>query len=395
MASFHFPSFRRHVGGQGVVTVRLIGGGRKDIYCGPFGTVEAKREYKRILAILDANDGKFPEAGPGITINEALLLYLRRFAEKYYTPGTSSIATVKRVIRTLRQMYGPEPTASFGPKALRLVMEKWVSEGLARRSVNKMAGVVKRAWRWMVAEELLPAECRDRLLAVEGLRLGRTLARDNPPIRPAILADVETVLPFMPPVVADLVRLQLLTAARGGELLGMKAADIDRSGEIWVFRPPSHKGSWRGKGRSIFVGFEGQRILAPYLLRAGDGFLFSPARSEADRIAERSADRKTPRWKSHMRRNEEKRVGDDRARPPRDTYDSRSYYRAVRRACEKAGVSMFRPHQLRHAAVLKIRTTLGLEFARACAGHSVAGMTEHYSRSHDEGLAAEAARKIG
>ena len=34
----------------------------------------------------------------------------------------------------------------------------------------------------------------------------------------------------MPPVVQAMVRLQLLTACRPGELLGMRACDIDRSG---------------------------------------------------------------------------------------------------------------------------------------------------------------------
>jgi integrase len=42
---------------------------------------------------------------------------------------------------------------------------------------------------------------------------------------------------FMPPPVAALVRLQLLTGARAGELFELRSVDIDRTVMPWVARP--------------------------------------------------------------------------------------------------------------------------------------------------------------
>jgi integrase len=292
-------------------------------------------------------------------------------------------------------MFGVTPVGEFGPKSLKSVVDRWVAEGITRRSVNKMLGTVKRMWRWLVGEELLAAEYFHRLQAVEGLRLGRTTAPDNPPVKPAVRTDVEAALPFMPPAVAAVVRLQILSGARCGELLVMKPADVDRAGEVWTYSPATHKGTWRGKGRTIHFGRAAQEILAPLLLRAGDGYVFSPVQGEADRNADRSADRKTPKWPSHLKRNAEKRVETGRTRPPGDRYTTNTLRRAVERACDVAKVARFTPHRLRHLAGVQIRERFGVEHARATLGHTVAAMTEVYSRSVDSRLASEVAAALG
>lgn len=38
-----------------------------------------------------------------------------------------------------------------------------------------------------------------------------------------------------------MVQMQLLTAARPGEVCIMRPCDIDRSGRIWVYKPKDHK----------------------------------------------------------------------------------------------------------------------------------------------------------
>lgn len=92
--------------------------------------------------------------------------------------------------------------------------------------------------------------------------------------------------------------------------------------------------------------------------------MFSPAREEAERVAAASARRKTPRYPSHMRRNAKKR-GKARRHPVRQRYGTQSVRQAIGRACERAGVSAFTPHQLRHLAASEIRAELGPEVARA------------------------------
>ena len=122
--------------------------------------------------------------------------------------------------------------------------------------------------------------------------------------------------------------------------------------------------------------------------------MFSPRRAEEERNAARSDARQTPRWASHMDRNERKRAGAGRKRPPRDGYTTGTYRRAVERACEKAGVPAVTPHTLRHLAATEIRAALGPEVARAVLGHTLASMTEHYSREVDRTLAREAGEKF-
>jgi integrase len=329
VASLAFPALRKLACGLAVVTVRSSACDRKDLYLGPLRSAQSEHGYARICRVLAENGGQYPTAD--LTVAEVLLHYLR-FAKEYYGTNTSGLAHVKRTNKTVREMFAVTPAGEFGPKAFKTVVERWGIEGIARRSVNKIIGTVKRMWRWMVGEELLPAECFHRLQAVEGLRIGRTKAPENPPVRPASAADVDKTLPLMPPAVAAIVRLQVLTGAPCGELLVMKSADVDRSAEVLVFQPSSHKGTWRGRRRTIYLGPEGQQVLAPFLLRAGSGYVFSPAQGEVDRNSERTAERKTSRWSSHLRRNETKRVGKDRERPPGERFTTGTVRRAVERA---------------------------------------------------------------
>lgn len=61
---------------------------------------------------------------------------------------------------------------------------------------------------------MIPAPAWRALLAIPGLRYGRSQARQSDPIGPAPDAHVDAVLPHLPPVVADMVRVQRLTGAR-------------------------------------------------------------------------------------------------------------------------------------------------------------------------------------
>ena len=108
----------------------------------------------------------------------------------------------------------------------------------------------------------------------------------------------------------------------------------------------------------------------------------------------RSQERKTPRWPSHMARNRKKR----KQRPvqmPSECYNTAAVHRAMTRACEKAGVPPITPHRLRHMAAVSIRNQFGLEHARATLGHTVASMTEHYSKMAGAKLASEVAAAVG
>jgi integrase len=244
------PSYRKHKhSGQAIVTFRLPSGKRKDYLLGHYGSKESKSEYARLVAEFQAGGGSMPDTGGplgDVTINELLVRYLRH-CDAYYrhadgTPTRQAIG-IRFALRSLMEMYGHTQARDFGPLALKAVRAALVGAGNSRKTVNLRVGLVRQFFKWCVADELVPSSVYEALRTVPGLQPGRTTAPDRAPVRPADVSKVEAAIPFMPPPVAALVRLQLLSGARGGELLGLLAADIDRSGSVWTYRPPQHKNS--------------------------------------------------------------------------------------------------------------------------------------------------------
>jgi integrase len=204
-------------------------------------------------------------------------------------------------------------------------------------------------------------------------------------------------LPLLTPAVAAVVQLLRLTGARPSEILTLRPCDLDRTADVWKYTPARHKSSWRGKSRVVFIGPEARGVLAPWLDKTPtpDAYVFSPARAEEDRNAERTASRKTPRWPSHMARNAAKRKGTRRKRPHGDYYTHLRLSCALRRACLKAKVKPFTPYQLRHLKAAELRERFGLEYVRAILGHSFAAMSDHYSKAADAKLGTKAATVAG
>src|SRR5262249_17946921 len=151
-----------------------------------------------------------------------------------------------------------------------------------------------RVFRWGVSEGLIPPEVPQALAMVPGLRKGHTTARENKRIRPADKKLVDAAAPHLPPVVRAMVELQQTTGMRPGGLCIMRPCDIARSTAVWQYEPSTHKNANREQERIVYMGPRAQSILLPYLLRDAEAFCFSPADSEAKRLAERHNARKIP-----------------------------------------------------------------------------------------------------
>ena len=109
------------------------------------------------------------------------------------------------------------------------------------------------------------------------MQAGRTKAVEPKPIGPVADATVDASLPKLPPVVADIVRLQRLTGCRPQEVCILRPCDLDTSGDVWSYRPASHKTQHRGRERIIFIGPKAQDVLRPYRLREKTAYCFAPA----------------------------------------------------------------------------------------------------------------------
>jgi integrase len=177
-------------------------------------------------------------------------------------------------------------------------------------------------------------------------------------------------------------------------VLLMRAADIDRTGPVWVCRPLSHKNSWREQDRSIYLGPRAQAILLEFL-RPGlqERYLFSPTIAELRRRDRVRAARKVPLYPSHLRARERKRR-DQPKRKPRDHYDTNTYRQAIRRACKRAKVPVWKPNQLRHNAATVLRAEYGLDVAKAVLGHRRVETTQIYAEA-DKSRAMQAIEQVG
>ncbi len=378
------PSYRFHkASGQAIV---LLDG--RTHYLGPWESPGSRFEYDRIVAEWLAA-GLGPAPGADLSLNELVLAYWR-FAESYYRKGgrpTSEVDTIRQAVRMLRKSHGHTRAVDFGPLALKAVRQAMIDHGWCRGYVNKQVDRVRRMFSWAAENELVPVVVHQALATVAGLRRGRTEARESVPVAPVAEADVERALPHMPPTIAAMVRVQLLTGMRPGEVTSIRAAEVDRSDPAcWVYRPSAHKSEHRGRERVIFIGPRALAILGPFLDAAagegqGVGFAFDPRRAEAERRAGLRARRRVPLYPSHAARASRAKDADRPCRVPRERYDVAGYRRAIRRACLKAGIAAWHPNRIRHTAATEIRRRYGLEASQAVLGHAELGVTQVYAEA--------------
>ena len=367
LAKKKLPSYLLHKP-TGQARVRIDG---RDHYLGEFGSDQSRIRYGTLIAklaggqlidpVAPAKSGSThkksgsttsAEVDSGPSVSE-LCLTFHRFAETHYVKNgvqTSEVHILRSVIRPLRELYGMIPAKDFGPLALKAVRLRMVELGWARTTVNAAMSRIRRIFKRAVEDELIEPSVLQKLQAVSPLLAGRTEAHDNAPRHAVGPEDIEAVRGLVSPIVRDLIDVQRLTGARSGELLMLTTAMIDRRGEVWKAALVDHKCQHHGQSRTLHFGPQAQLILAKYL----------------------SADPGHPLFKIIRT----------------------AYCRAITRACEKAGIDRWVPHQLRHTAADAVRQQFGLEHTQSVLGHSKANMSEHYAKAGSI-KAAEVALKIG
>jgi integrase len=249
------------------------------------------------------------------------------------TPS-SEMENFRQALRHLRALYGHTEATAFGPLALRAVQNKMIELGWCRTHLDKQISRIRSVFKWAASQELLPSSIDEALRTVNGLKWGRSTARETEAIKPVPESHILAVLPHVSRQVRALIELQLLTAARAGELVAMRRIYLDTTDpETWIYQPVQHKTARHGHKRQIYLGPRAQEIVRPFLLdRPPEAFLFSPVEAEAERRAQLHASRATPLSCGN-------RPGSNRSpvpkRQPRDHYDVDSYRRAIQRACQK------------------------------------------------------------
>jgi integrase len=387
------PSYRKHKPtGQAVVTLN-----GKDHYLGRYGTVASRAEYDRLIGEWLACGRQLPVKGSSsdLTIAELIARYLpwvRGYYRRADGTETKEVDGFIRALRPLNHLYGGTAAKDFGPIALKAVRDLMIhgyehpkygpQPALARGVINQRVKRIRRMFRWGVEQELVSATILHALQAVQGLKLGRTEAKESSPVLPVARAVVEDTLPLLRPMQADMVRLQLETGMRPGELVVMRACDIDTSGPVWLYRPPLHKTAHFGHERIVPIGPRGQTIVKRYMTTNTQACLFSPRQNMEERRITLRLNRKTPVQPSQQDRRKK-----HPKRQPGNSYTTDQYRRAIAEAieCHNADkpeserIPHWFPHQLRHLRALELKREAGLDAARAILGHRSPVMTEHYA----------------
>lgn len=395
------PCYSRHVA-SGQAVVHLNG---RDIYLGKYDTAASRHAYNRVIGEWVANGRQLPVRVAEITVLEIIDRFWE-YARTYYGAESGELANYRLALRQLKRVYGETPAVEFGPLSLKSVRAEMLKPqkekdrkrgkeierpAWCRTHVNRQIGRIRRVFKWAVSEELVPESVYSALCTVDGLRRGRSDAPETAPVRPVPEWRVLATLPFLSRQLQAVVKLQLLTGARGGELLAMRPCDIDTRSTVWVYLPESHKTAHHEIAREIRLGPKAQEIVKPFLTRPDAAYLFSPAEAKAEWLAARSAARKTPKSCGNA-------PGSNRkvhpSRQPGDCYDSRAYAHAVKHGAKRAGVPHWHPHQLRHTAGTKMRREFGLDVARVILGHTTPDTTALYAEA-DMKMAEKVMAEVG
>jgi integrase len=251
---------------------------------------------------------------------------------------------------------------------------------LGRYMVNLYVGFVRKAFKWGVVTGVVEHGHAASLMFVPSP--SKDEVKPSTRRKGVEWSRVDAVINLLPPPLKAATKLIRHTGSRPSEVLGLQVHEVRRSGKhfvesgveidldamgVWAVIMRKHKTESHGFDRVLFLGPKSQAVLTEYLATLDDatGYIFRPADS--------------------IRRS---------TRDNNDFYDFRKLNRAVKRACERAGVAVWTPYQLRHQVSKEIQAQYGRDAARVCLGHQVGGVTEIYAGS-DLRLAAKVMREIG
>ena len=306
-------------------------------------------------------------------------------------------------LRPLLQLAEDRAIEEMTAELLIDAQQRMIRLGWSRKYVNVCVNKIRYVFRWgaQPPRRYVSATLVADLANVDPLRPGRSPAKENQPVRPADEALINGMLQHVSSVVRAMIQLQLLTGMRPGEVVIMRACDIDRTRRPWVYRPVEHKTQHHGKDRVVTFGPRAERIIKPFVRRrAARAYLFSPQEATQEWLQIRYWSRLTPAaWGNTVGTN---RVEDPK-RSPGDRYTVTSYCRAVQRGCDRAYPHptleakkpltdeerkelarwrcdhRFTVNQLRHTAATIIRRDFGLDAARAVLGHTTPATTAIYA----------------
>lgn len=392
----------RHHKASGLAAVTVLG---VPHYLGPWDNKRAvKTAYEdlRTEYLTSGYTEKIKPTAKELTTKMLLLEYQRN--EERLTTSPSEWADIQLVCKAFIKVNGKIRVEELGLEHFDFFLSRLIDGHLTRKKptrgyIIEMLRRLTRVFEWAVAADRFSGEKLMKIsLRLKARRKQSHFGEPSKRVEPVSDEVVLATMPFLPPVVQDMVKLHALLGCRPSELCMLRSSMVNRSGEVWCAELHEHKNAARGKRRTLHFAGKAKVIVEKYLTE-NDDFLFSPIESESIRLAGRQSAK--PR-----------RIRDN---SPGEHYTKDSYSRAIVRACDKAfpapdGLSeaetkewrrihRWTPNRLRHSVASKLIATQGIEHAAAMLGHASTKTTERYTRSASEKLteqrAIEAARLLG
>ena len=379
------PVMCRHKA-KNMAIVRVNG---KQLYLGKWGSREAAEAYQRFLAKYLSGKLEFSGNDPQtISVIDLCAEYIQ-WAERYYLRDekpTAELFVVKGIVEILISNYGSMAAKDIDSTHMEEIIEIFIKKKYAARTISKYTGFTKRIFKWGAQKRLVPSSVYADLSIITPPAAGKLGVPKRTKVLPVSYKDIEAVKPLVSPQVRALIELQILSAARPGELVVLRKCDIDTSGDVWFADiSERHKTAWRGQSRVIYFGPKSQEVLRPFMDRQPEAYLFSALEGAAAMKASGAKAR---------RRSDQKPSAKQTDRKVGDHYSVYSYRRAITRACEAAKITEWHPHQLRHTSATALRFEHDLEAAQAMLGQSDISATQIYAEKNRR-LAMEIAKQYG
>ena len=376
------PSYLKHAAtGQ----ARTVWDG-KTIYLGKYGSPESLAKHNQICAEVLAT-GHIRTEVASIGIEELIAKFIADMDIEYTKRDSREAKQMRRPLRTLVELFPGMPAADLSPLKLVAAQRKWIDKPMSKSTVNMYTGYVLRLYEWATKFEYVPESVWTALQSVGRIKERHALKRTKK-VKQVDWERVEAIRPHIAPILWDVIQVQWHTGMRAEEVLKMTPGMIDQS--TWAYIMTEHKTDEHVKEKFVFLGPRAREVIAPYLVnRPADKPLFSPKEAQAARYQVMREARKTKVQPSQLSRSKPSPL-----RTPGDEYQNTSYFRAIRTACERAGIEPWSSHQLRHTKGTGVRKQFGLEGAQVVLGHKSIKTTEIYAET-DMDLAKRIAEELG
>jgi integrase len=249
----------------------------------------------------------------------------------------------KKAFDLIAECLPNQDTSTFSAASLITFQNYLVDKGYERKYCNKLVSFVRHVFKLGFLYGVVPHTLVGLLKLVPSIPIGS--ARENKKRTNIQQEDFESALPFLPEIIADMLRLQLLTAMRPSEVCRMKSEDINTNydGSNWLYIPQKHKTAWKGKTRVIILGSEEQEIIKKYLSEEPEKYIF----------LNKKGNPYTGTWLSRL----------------------------IREKINKNNLPKFTAYQLRHTKLTEVSVNHGRDIARAVAGHSTEITTGIYDHA--------------